>query len=257
MDYLVFQLQASLASWGEPAVGEYRGTAGYPGQSALVGLLGAGLGLDRTDEPAHASLRDGLGYAVAVLATGSLLRDFQTVQVPPQAKLKGFPHSTRRHELAVPKRDLSTILSTRDYRQNAAWLVALCARDSLPDAFGLDALANALRQPKFVLYLGRKTCTPSVPLWPHVLQAATAAQAFSQYREKYEAARQGAKGGPGAAGVPLLEAMPEVQSIAFDVHVNAGVAADLVTRRKDRLIRRRAWQFGDREELIHICATKE
>ena len=39
MELLVFQLQGELAAWGEPAVGENRGTQGHPSQSALVGLL--------------------------------------------------------------------------------------------------------------------------------------------------------------------------------------------------------------------------
>jgi len=41
MDFLVFQLQAPLASWGDTAVGEYRGSYEYPGESALLGLLAA------------------------------------------------------------------------------------------------------------------------------------------------------------------------------------------------------------------------
>ncbi|MEN9864624.1 MAG: hypothetical protein RL748_214, partial [Pseudomonadota bacterium] len=47
MEFLLFQLQAPLASWGGAAVGEFRGSEEYPGQSALLGLLGAALGLTR------------------------------------------------------------------------------------------------------------------------------------------------------------------------------------------------------------------
>ena len=110
MDYLVFQLQAPLSSWGEPAVGEFRGTAEHPSQSALVGLLGAALGIWRDDEAAHAALRDGYGFAVGLQSGGSLLRDFHTAQVPKHSALKGRPLATRRDELAVPKADLGTIL---------------------------------------------------------------------------------------------------------------------------------------------------
>ena len=156
METLVFQLQAPLSSWGEPAVGEFRGTAEWASLSALIGLLGAALGLLREDESAHAALRDGLGFAVGLLSGGSLLRDYHTAQVPSRAAMKGRPHATRRHELAVPKSDLSTILSTRDYRQNGACLVAIQARVPT-DAPSLPALAAALREPKFLLYLGRNS----------------------------------------------------------------------------------------------------
>jgi CRISPR system Cascade subunit CasD len=244
--FLVFQLQAPLSSWGDAAVGEYRGTADLPSQSALVGLLGAALGLDRADEAAHAALRDGYGWAVAQLASGSLLRDYHTAQVPPRSALKGRPHATRRHELQVPKDDLGTILSTRDYRQNAVSLAAAQLRSNAAVPYSLDALAAALRRPRFVLYLGRKACAPAAPLWPQVIEAATASDAFEQYRSRFDAARQ-VKGKEGRSGV-LLEPLPPIGKVTFDDHVTAGLPRDLTTRRKDRLIRRRGWQFGDRDE---------
>ena len=89
--YLVFQLQAPLAAWGDVAVGEYRGSREYPGASALIGLLGAALGLRREDEAAHAALRDGYRFAVGVVSAGHLLRDYHTAQVPGRTTLKGRP----------------------------------------------------------------------------------------------------------------------------------------------------------------------
>lgn len=247
MEYLVFQLQAPLSSWGEPAVGEFRGTADRPGQSALIGLLGAALGLLREDEAAHAALRDSYGFAVGLLEPGHLLRDFHTAQVPPRTALKGRPHATRRHELSVPKKELGTILSTRDYRQNAASLVAIQPRQDVVLPYGLDILASALRQPRFTLYLGRKTCVPGAPLWPQVLAADSAHQAFAAYATRFEEARQAAKN---VKGMAPLEPLPSLQSMAFDEHIHAGLAHDMSTRRKDRLIRRKNWQFGDRDEFL-------
>lgn len=253
MEHLVFQLQASLASWGEPAVGGSRGTAGHPSHSSLVGLLGAALGLSREQEAAHAFLRDGYGVAIGVLSDGSLLRDYHTAQVPPRSALKGRPSSTRRHELAVPKEDLGTILSTRDYRQNAACLVALQTRALSASTPPLAQLADALREPKFVLYLGRKTCVPCAPLWPQIIDTASALRAFERYIALFEATRQAAANGRGHAP---LEPLPPLTRIAFDDHVEAGTPPQFSTRRKDRLIRREGWQFGDRTEHIAILPTK-
>ncbi|WP_234264138.1 type I-E CRISPR-associated protein Cas5/CasD [Hydrogenophaga sp. NFH-34] len=250
MEHLVFQLQAPLSSWGEPAVGEFRGTGEMPTQSAVIGLLGAALGLDRFDEAAHAALRDGYGIAVALLSSGSLLRDYHTAQVPPHAKLKGRPHATRRHELSVPKDDLGTILSTRDYRQNAASLVALQPRSGVTAPHELGALAEALRLPKFTLYLGRKSCAPAAPLWPQVIEAESAWAAFQQYTDRFEGARE--KAATEMGKVPPLEPLSRIGKIAFDDHVIAGLASDLTVRRKDRLIRRQGWQFGDRIEHIAL-----
>ena len=111
LDVYKRQLQAPLASWGDTAVGEYRPSIDYPGQSALVGLLGAALGLRREEEAAHAALAASYGFAVGIQSGGHLLRDYHTAQVPGQTALKKRPHATRRDELAVPKSDLHTILS--------------------------------------------------------------------------------------------------------------------------------------------------
>lgn len=248
-EYLVFQLQAPLSSWGEPAVGEFRGTASHPSQSALIGLLGAALGLERGDETAHAGLRDSLGFAIGLLSAGSLLRDYHTAQVPPRPALKGRPQATRRQEMAVPRRELSTILSSRDYRQNAASLVALQTHAGMTPRFSLAQLAAALREPHFALYLGRKTCAPAAPLWPQLLSAESAHAAFGAYAQRHEAARLAAADRHGR--LPL-EPLPPIQSLIFDGIVEAGLPADLSTRRKDRLIRREGWQLGDRDEHIAL-----
>jgi len=251
--FLVFQLQAPLSSWGEPAVGEFRGTAEHPGQAALVGLLSAALGLLRTDELAHANLRDGYGYAIGLQSTGELLRDYHTAQVPPRSALKGRPHITRRDEMAVPKRELTTVLSTRDYRQNAASLVAIQPRKEGAPPYALETLAEALNRPRFTLYLGRKACPPAAPLWPQVIDCDSAKVAFVRYGELHDSARRSAAT---QSGRVALEPLAPVQRIAFDDFIEAGVEPDLTTRRKDRLIRRRSWQFGDRNEHLALIAPK-
>ena len=55
-DFLVFQLYGVLAAWGDIAVGEYRPSLGHPTKSAVTGLLGAALGVDRSDESQHQQL---------------------------------------------------------------------------------------------------------------------------------------------------------------------------------------------------------
>ena len=236
MQFLVFQLQASLAAWGDVAVGEFRGSRDAPGASALVGLLGAALGVTRDDESAHAALRDGCLFAVGTVASGQLLRDYHTAQVPGRAQLKGRPHHTRRDELNLPKHELHTILSTRDYRQNAAWAVAVQAQVDAPHS--LAALAQALREPRFVLYLGRKCCPPAAPLAPVVHEAESAHAALMAYLA--------------AADPPAT-----LRSLAWADSVQAGVPAHLSTPRKDRLIRRRGWLFGDRTEHLALLAEDD
>lgn len=251
MDYLVFQLQAPLAAWGEPAVGEYRGSAAHPGESALLGLLAAALGVERDDEAALQALQRGYLFAVGVQSTGKLLRDYHTAQVPGRSTMKGRPHATRADELAVPRHELNTILSTRDHRQDAACLVAMQARSDAPH--GLSMLADALRAPRFVLYLGRKACPLATPLWPQVVTAASARNALSAYRELLQARIT-----PHADrwGHPAVEPPLPVRSLSWSDGIEAGIAMQLSAPRKDRVIRRGRWQFGDRMEHSAVLAEE-
>lgn len=250
METLIFQLEAPLSSWGEVAVGEYRPSAEYPSQSAVQGLLGAALGLDRDDDAAQASLRSGYRLAVGVLSQGRLLRDYHTAQVPSRTDLKKRPHATRRDELSLPKSDLNTILSSRDYRQDAAALVAVQAVANAP--YSLAQLAEALKKPKFVLYLGRKSCPVAVPLHPRVISAETISTAFSDYQKQLADLWQ--------------QQLPKhtepnnlaVQKIAWGDNFGAddlsimGVKRDLSITRKDQVITRQGWQFADRSEHIAL-----
>lgn len=174
-ELLLFQLYGPLASWGEPAVGEYRPTATHPGKSQITGLLAAALGIRRDDEATLAALAQGYGLAVRVDAEGELLRDYHTTQVPPRRRGQRF--HTRREEMAAS--GLYTILSQRDYRVEAAWTCALWPREDAPHP--LDDLRLALRQPRFTLYLGRKSCPPALPLNPRIIRAETLKEAFACY----------------------------------------------------------------------------
>lgn len=250
METLIFQLQAPLSSWGEVAVGEYRPSADYPGQSALHGLLGAALGIERGDDVGQERLRRGYRLAVGVLSAGRLLRDYHTAQVPSRADMKKRPHATRRDELCLPKQDLNTILSTRDYRQDAASLVAVQAGADAP--FTLPELAAALKAPKFVLYLGRKSCPVAVPLHPCVLLADTVRSAFDAYQRQLTHLWQQAV--PDTAAPPSLPLQKICWSDDFgaDDMAAIGVPRQLSVVRKDKAMSRQGWQFADRYEHIAV-----
>jgi CRISPR system Cascade subunit CasD len=245
MDYLVFQLHAPLAAWGDTAVGEYRSSLNWPGESAVIGLLGAALGVRREEEAAHTALRQGYRYAVGVVAQGTLLRDYHTAQVPGRADLKKRPHQTRRDELAVPKHLLNTVLSTRDYRQNGTWRVAIEEAQNPPHS--LKALADALAKPRFVLYLGRKSCPLAAPLDPRLIASGNLKDAFEAYRlwqcERLESQRD-------RHGYLPLESPERLRQMAWPDHMEAGIEPDLTTVRKDRLLRRGGWQFADRFQHV-------
>lgn len=249
METLIFQLHGPLSSWGETAMGEYRPSADYPSQSAIHGLMAAALGIERADEEAQMALRDSVRMAVGVLATGRLLRDFHTAQVPSRSDLKKRPHATRRDELALPKQMLNTILSTRDYRQDAASLVALQSRDG--GAYSLTDIADALRRPRFLLYLGRKSCPLAAPLHPCLSAAATVSEAMHGYAA--DLAAHWPLGGRGNLRNPLtLRRIAWGDDFGPDDARLIGQQRSLSLIRKDQVLARIGWQFGDRQEHVAI-----
>ena len=174
-ELLLFQLYGPLASWGEPAVGEYRPTATHPGKSQIVGLLAAALGIKRNENNRLSALVQCYGMAVRIDAEGELLRDYHTTQAPPSRSGRWF--QTRHDEVAADK--LNTILSQRDYRVEASWTCSLWAIENL--ALPLVELREALLYPAFNLYLGRKSCSLALPLNPQIVKAETLKGAFSAY----------------------------------------------------------------------------
>ena len=148
-DYLIFQLYGPLAAWGDIAVGETRPSSFAPAKSAVLGLVAAALGLRRPDptqdeilrqqwEARHVALAEGYGMAVKLTQPGLPMTDYHTAQVPSSGSGRNKKvFATRRDELTrLPRHDLNTILSRRDYRQDAYAAVALWARDGAP--YSLD-----------------------------------------------------------------------------------------------------------------------
>jgi CRISPR system Cascade subunit CasD len=233
----VFLLHAPLAAMGGVAVGERRAGFDRPGKSAIIGLVAAALGLDRSDEAAQMALGGGYSLGLGEIKSGRLLLDYHTTQTPTRHRDRRFP--TRKSELKVD--DLNTLLSLREYRADPAYLVVLWPRAT--PQWSLGHLAEALRRPHFVLYFGRKACPLGLPLDPRVIEAENARTAMDAYLE----ART-----PEQANFLhdlRLENWPSVLALDLD-GAGDGSNALRVEHRRDRLEGRRRWQFGLRSELL-------
>ena len=95
-----------MASFGGYAGHERRGSGLVPMRSAVLGMVGAALGIVRADTDGQAALR---AYSVAVqpFQQSAPLRDFHTVQTVPTAKAKQPP--TRGRALERAGRDVNRV----------------------------------------------------------------------------------------------------------------------------------------------------
>ncbi len=166
-EYLIFQLYSPLASWGEEASGEIRHSAVAPTRSALLGLLAAALGIRREDEERLNDFNQNYHLAVHALATRERwLRDYHTVSAPRENKK--LHYYTRRDELYLAPDEVGTLISQREYRCDGYWHVAVSLTPGAP--YSLQDLRNALLEPHFPLYLGRKSCPLALPLAPRLMK---------------------------------------------------------------------------------------
>lgn len=157
---LRLRLKGPLQSWGVASLFDTRTTAPEPSRSAVIGLMAGALGRDRRDDVKDLSA---LHFGVRVDLPGTYLRDYQTSQ---------------------PQEGTKAGQAVRYYLQDAAFWVAVEG-----DADLLGDVSRALADPHYPTVLGRRNCSPSVPILPPT------------------------DGGAPLTGVPLLEALLTAPSL--------------------------------------------
>ncbi|MGJ3509024.1 type I-E CRISPR-associated protein Cas5/CasD [Enemella sp. A6] len=132
MSVLILRLAGPLQSWGAASRFNRRATEPFPTKSGIVGLLAAAQGRRRADE-----IEDLLGLELAVRTDqrGQPLRDFHTAHHPVSGA-------------AMP-------LTERFYWSDAVFTAYVGGPDPV-----LEGLDEALRDPRYPLYLGRRSCVP-------------------------------------------------------------------------------------------------
>lgn len=172
--YLMLALEGPLAGYGAEMVDARGPVRDWPGASLLTGLLANALGYMRGDRQAHARLQERLRFAVRIDRAGARLRDFQTAKLEKDDKgwtTRGEPEGRKGATYDTPH------IRERDYFADLALTVALTLDppEELPD---LAALGSALERPARPLFLGRKPCLPSRPIYAGMIEADDAVHAL-------------------------------------------------------------------------------
>jgi len=163
-DYLILKLQGPMQAWGRESFEGLRPSELFPGRSALLGLLGACLGIDRTDQQQQKALASSVCFAVRVDQQGQKMTDYHTVK-----NAREDYRGLKSHE---------TIQTWREYWQDACYTVATWSTDNT--VITLDAIAQAVKQPLYTPVLGRRSCPLARPLFETTLAAESALAALAQ-----------------------------------------------------------------------------
>jgi CRISPR system Cascade subunit CasD len=154
--FLALYLEGPLQSWGFDSQYNRRHTGLMPTKSGVAGMCCAALGLPRGSDQERKFLASFAALrmtSIAIPRNGvrkelpvRRLQDYHTVQ------------NTRRASGAINR---DCVLTYRQYLMDAAFGVILAGEATL-----LEEIAAALADPRWGLWLGRKTCIPSAPILP-------------------------------------------------------------------------------------------
>lgn len=165
---LLLRLEGPLQSWGVRSRWDVRDSGTEPTKSGIIGLLGCALGYPMRDSRLQILDRS-LRFGVRVEHAGAMLTDYQTITdfLPTAAgewKGRGDKRSKSLDSLRDGDAQPATIISPRTYLEDAAFLVALEAREE-SDSKVLWECAAAVQRPMWPLFLGRKSCIPTRPIF--------------------------------------------------------------------------------------------
>ncbi len=166
-DHLILKLNGVMQAWGEHTFEGLRPSANFPTRSALVGLLGACLGIDRNDRQRQQALADSFLYAVRLDET-----NHKTIKITDYHTVK----EARDEYFGLKSHD--TIVTQREYLLDAAFTVAIW-NTSLP-RYSLDVIQKAVAKPCFTPFLGRRSCPITRPLFDTRVSALNADEALKQ-----------------------------------------------------------------------------
>jgi CRISPR system Cascade subunit CasD len=176
--YLALRLEGPLQSWGVDSQYSRRNTGLMPTKSAVAGMCCAALGLPRGSVEEAAFLEKSGQLRMIAIAVP---RAVEGKRIGPHAAKLAVRRLQDYHTVGggydiVRERDSITAIaeSGKPRAKGGQSLAVLTHRQYLMDAsFGvvlegdavlLDQIARALADPKWGLWLGRKTCIPSAPV---------------------------------------------------------------------------------------------
>ncbi|MBI5248090.1 MAG: type I-E CRISPR-associated protein Cas5/CasD [Desulfomonile tiedjei] len=148
------RLEGPLQAWGDNSKFVIRRTMEAPTKSGVMGLISCARGLTRQAASKRLPELNALAMGVRIDRAGTRWWDYHTVGagygvLTAAGKIKKTA-STGKYE---------TLITRREYLCDANFLVALQGYPGL-----IEEIAEALQKPEWPVFLGRKCCSPSVPI---------------------------------------------------------------------------------------------
>lgn len=174
-DFLILKLQGPMQAWGEHSFEGARPSGNFPTRSALLGLLGACLGIRRDEYVRQQQLADSVQFAVRK-DTRQVETHWGDMKTLPVIKMTDYHTVKDARKSYAGLNSHETIQTWREYLLDAEYTVAVWTNEGA--AVTLAELEAAVQRPAFTPYLGRRSCPLAQPLFRQRLAAADALKAL-------------------------------------------------------------------------------
>ena len=156
-----------MQSWGERARWSIRDTAPEPTKSGVVGLLGCALGW--ADDESLRRLSMAIHMGVRCDRPGLRMVDYHTI-------VGGVMAAEGKIKINANTKEPETVVTERAYLFDASFLVVIQSQETW-----IDRLSSAIQSPVWPVYLGRKSCPPSLPVYEGVGEFSTIDKAMKDH----------------------------------------------------------------------------
>jgi CRISPR system Cascade subunit CasD len=175
VEFLILKLQGPMQAWGEHSFEGTRPSGNFPSRSALLGLLGACLGIRRNEYVLQQQLADSVLFAVR--KDGRQVKTvWGEVKALPAIKMTDYHTVKDAREDYRGLKSHETIQTWREYLLDAEYTIAIWRNEGA--VFSVAELEAAIRKPIFTPYLGRRSCPLAQPLLRKRLTAQNAVEAL-------------------------------------------------------------------------------
>jgi CRISPR system Cascade subunit CasD len=160
MQYLALMLDGPLQSWGFASRFQQRTSALFPTKSGLIGLICAALGIKKgsATEQEWLPRMSALQMTVVTIPRQLNGRDRQEDEPTPIRRLEDF-HTVLGTRRASGAMNTDPVVTRRQYLAEGRFGVLLAGPNEI-----LVKIADALRDPVWGVWLGRKCCIPAAPI---------------------------------------------------------------------------------------------
>lgn len=151
--HLALYLDSPMQSWGYMSKFDQRTSYNFPTKSGILGMVCAAMGLPKSDTDKLSELNN-LKVTIYQLSSSFRAVDFHTIG-------GGYDDKNQKQNIVLTANGKTgnTVVTRREYLMDAKFGVILSGDDLI-----LREIHDAMLNPKWGVWLGRKSCIPTAPI---------------------------------------------------------------------------------------------